>query len=37
MITHLFVAYNSLIFFKATKNNTDLVKDSLNKYEKTSG
>lgn len=37
MITHLFFADDSLIFFKATKDNTDLVKDSLSTYEKASG
>lgn len=37
MITHLFFADDSLIFFNATKDNTDLVRDSLNEYERASG
>lgn len=37
IITHLFFTDDSLIFFKATKDNTNLVKDSLQCYEKASG
>lgn len=36
MVTHLFFVDDSLIFFKATKDNMDLVKASLNSYEKVS-
>lgn len=37
MITHLFFADDSLIFFKATKENVLAVKECLNKYERASG
>lgn len=37
MITHLFFADDSLIYFKTTNDNTDMIKDSLNTYEKASG
>lgn len=37
MITHLFFADDSLIFFNATNKNCDLIKDNLKSYEKASG
>lgn len=37
MITHLFFANDSLVFFKATKENTDLIKNYLSRYERASG
>lgn len=37
MVTHIFFVDDSLILFKSTKDNTDLVKACLNNYEKASG
>lgn len=37
MSTHLFFADDSLIFFKATKDNTDKVRKCLHNYELASG
>lgn len=36
-ITHLFFADDSLVFFKASKDNTDRIKDCLQRYERASG
>lgn len=36
-VTHLLFAYDSFLFFRATKNETEVVKSLLNLYERLSG
>lgn len=37
MITHLFFADDNLIFFKANRENYDMIAECLHGYEKASG